>query len=90
MRSSEEMAYALYLADCNYDLIGTPGSSVRTRTWDELEYEEEQKMYLRHVDTLLRYLFEHGRISAYLNAGQLEKFGAEYRAYLAKKNEAKR
>ncbi len=83
------MAYALYLADCRYDTIGTPGSSVQPRTWDELDYEEEQKMYLRHVDAVLKYLFEHGRISSYLNAEQLEAYGEEYRAYLTAKNETK-
>jgi hypothetical protein len=86
LRSSEEMAYALYLADCQYDFIGTPGSSVQPRTWDELDYEEEQQMYQRHVETLLKFLFEHGRISAYLNAQQLEEFKEEYRAYLQQKN----
>ena len=88
MRSSEEMAYAIYLADCTYDMIGTPGSSVVPRSWDELDYEEEQKMYLRHVDAVIRHLFEHGRISSYLNDTLLEKYRQEYRAYLRAKQES--
>lgn len=83
MRSSEEIAYAMYLADyeATDPQLGRPLLS-----WEELTYSEQQ-MYLRHVNAAFEYLFEHGRISSYVNAKQLEKFGTEYRAYLAEKSE---
>lgn len=81
MRHSEEMGYEMYLADCKDSLVGTPGSSVQPRTWDEL-HEEEQEMYLRHVNAAFKYLFTNGRISSYLSAENLEKHKREYKAYL--------
>ncbi len=42
--------------------------------------------YLAEVNAILEYLFEHGRISAYLNAEQLEEFKEEYKAWLTVKN----
>ncbi len=86
MRSSEEMAYVLYLADCKESGIGTPDSSVQPRSWEQLDYEEEQRRYLGYVDALMRYLFEHGRISAYLSSERLDELSKEYRAYLKAKN----
>ncbi len=82
MRSSEEMGYAMYLADYNVTdtQLGRPLLS-----WDELEHGEQQT-YLRHVKAAFEYLFEHGRISAYLSYNRLETLKAEYRAYLASKN----
>lgn len=81
VRSSEEMAYRMYLAD--YE--ATPVELGRPlETWDELTYEEQQT-YLRHVQAAFKYLFDHGRISSYLSTARLEKLRLEYRAYLADK-----
>jgi hypothetical protein len=85
MRHSEEMAYELYLSDCKLSQIGTPGSSVQPRTWDELDYDEEQLRYLGYVNAAFEYLFEHGRISSYVSIDDLRKFREEYKAYLAEK-----
>lgn len=52
---NQEIAYAIYLADCKYDLIGTPGSSVKPHKWEEL-YEEIQQEYLRHAKAAVEYL----------------------------------
>ncbi|OLD63749.1 MAG: hypothetical protein AUF65_01190 [Chloroflexi bacterium 13_1_20CM_50_12] len=78
MRHSEEMGYEMYLSDYNatHPSLGRP-----LETWDEL-HEEEQEMYLRHVNAAFKYLFTHGRISSYLSAENLEKHKQEYKAYL--------
>lgn len=62
MDENEEMAYAMYLADCEYDLIGTPGSSVRPYKWEEL-HEEIQQEYVRHAKAALKYLSEKNRLT---------------------------
>ncbi len=82
MRSSEEMALVLYQAWQRYE----GRHDVAEIEWDDLS-EWEQEGYLAEVNALLEYLFEHGRISAYLNTEQLEEFKEEYRAYLAQKNQ---
>lgn len=87
MRSSEDMAYQCYLSDCTLSQIGTPGSSVHPRTWDELDYEEEQLRYLGYVNAIFKHLFEHGRISQYINEEQLKKAHTEFRAYLESRKE---
>jgi hypothetical protein len=78
LRSSEEMALVLYHAECSK-------LNLEPQQWDELSYEHQQ-LYLAEVNAFLEYLFEHGRISAYINAKQLEEFRAKYRAYLQQKN----
>lgn len=85
MRSSEEFALALYQAWAKY--VGDENSN--RIEWDEID-EWQQQIYLDQVNTAFKYLFEHGRISAYLSATHLEELRAEYRAYLTQKNEAKR
>ena len=88
MRSSEEMAYAAYLADYNaLPHERSPEHGLRFErpgSWDELT-EEEQATYLRHVNAILEHLFEHGRISAYVNSERLEAFSREYKTYLEQK-----
>lgn len=85
MRSSEDMAYAMYLAD-HKALHHAQHPSVSMQfehplTWDELT-EEEQNTYLRHVNAMFEHLFEHGRISSYLSGKNLEELRQEYMAYL--------
>ncbi len=82
MRSSEEMALVLCHAWLRYE----GHHNVEEIEWDDLS-EFEQEGYLAEVNALLEYLFEHGRISSYLNTKQLEAFKEEYRAYLAQKNQ---
>jgi hypothetical protein len=86
VRSSEEMAYRMYLADYEATSVelGRP-----PETWEELT-EEEQTTYLRHVEAAFKYLFENGRISSYLSAARLEKLRLEYRDYLGKKSEVRK
>ena len=81
MRHSEEMALVLYQAWQRYE----GRHDVSEIEWDDLS-EFEQGGYLAEVNALLEYLFEHGRISAYLNAEQLEEFKEEYKAWLTVKN----
>jgi hypothetical protein len=81
MRDSEYMAYAMYLSDYNA-INAEQGKSLQT--WDELSYEE-QTMYLRHVSASFHYLFDNGKISAYISNKSLEKYKAKYREYLATK-----
>ncbi len=81
MRHSEEMALVLYQAWQRYE----GRHDVSEIEWDDLS-EFEQGGYLAEVNALLEYLFEHGRISAYLNAEQLEEFKEEYKAWLTTKN----
>ncbi len=81
MRSSEEMALVLFRAWTGFE----GRTDVSEIEWDDLT-EWEQEGYLAEVNALFEYLFEHGRISSYLNAEQLEELKAEYRAYLASKN----
>ena len=78
MRQSEEMALVLAHA---WAKSQDPASKTEEMTWDDLT-PWDQEGYLAEVNALLEYLFEHGRISAYLNAKQLEEFKEEYRAYL--------
>ena len=80
MRHSEEMAFVLYQAWQRHK-----GNIVDEIEWDDLT-EWEQEGYLAEVNAILEYLFEHGRISAYLNAEQLEEFKEEYKAWLTVKN----
>ncbi len=80
MRHSEEMAFILYQAWQRHK-----GNIVDEIEWDDLT-EWEQEGYLAEVNAILEYLFEHGRISAYLNAEQLEEFKEEYKAWLTVKN----
>ncbi len=80
MRHSEEMAFILYQAWQRHK-----GNIVDEIEWDDLT-EWEQEGYLTEVNAILEYLFEHGRISAYLNAEQLEEFKEEYKAWLTVKN----
>ena len=81
MRSSEEMALVLYQAWQRYE----GRANVEEIEWDDL-FEWQQGGYLAEVNALLEYLFEHGRISDYLDTEQLEAFKEEYRAYLALEN----
>ena len=81
MRHSEEMALVLCQAWQRYE----GRADVEEIEWDDLS-EFEQGGYLAEVNALLEYLFEHGRISAYLNAEQLEEFKEEYKAWLTVKN----
>ncbi len=81
MRHSEEMALVLYQAWLRYE----GRTDVAEIEWDDLT-EWEQEGYLAEVNAILEYLFEHGRISAYLNAEQLEEFKEEYKAWLTVKN----
>jgi hypothetical protein len=84
MRSSEEMALVLARAWCKtHETIFSRPS--RELEWDDIT-EWDQEGYLAEVNALLEYLFEHGRISAYINAEQLEELRREYRAYLTAKN----
>ncbi len=81
MRSSEEMALVLYQAWQRYE----GRHDVEEIEWDDLS-AFEQGGYLAEVDALIRYLFEHGRISAYLSIERLDELSKEYRAYLKAKN----
>lgn len=54
--------------------------------WDDIG-EYAQALYLAEVDALMRYLFEHGRISAYISFDMLERLKEEYRLYLLAKSE---
>ena len=74
------MAFILYQAWQRHK-----GNIVDEIEWDDLT-EWEQEGYLAEVNAILEYLFEHGRISAYLNAEQLEEFKEEYKAWLTVKN----
>ncbi len=85
MRSSEEMALVLFQAWAKYE----GDKNAHEIEWDDIG-EWQQQGYLDQVNTIFKYLFEHGRISAYLNANQLEELRAEYRAYLTEKNKVKR
>ena len=77
MRSSEEMGYAMYVARCTC-------ARIEPVSWEKLG-EFLQKIYVSEANAALEYLFEHGRISSYINAEQLARCGAEYRMYLAEK-----
>lgn len=88
MRSSEDMAYALYLADYKHQYNNAgPMRSFATSDlseplqWDDLEYDDQER-YLRYVNALFEHLFEYGRICQYINAEQLAVAGVEYTAYL--------
>jgi hypothetical protein len=81
MRSSEEMAMVLYRAWAGYN----KHADVSLVTWEDIG-EYAQELYLSQVNALLEHLFEHGRISQYLNVEQLEEFKKEYGAYLASKD----
>jgi len=85
MRSSEEMALVLFQAWAKYE----GDTNADEIEWDDIG-EWQQQGYLDQVNAILTYLFEHGRISAYLNVTHLEELRTEYKAYLAEKNEAKR
>jgi len=82
MRDSEELAFALYRAQAalpqyEYQPIDS---------WDDLN-EEAQERYLAMVNAAFEWLFEHGRISQYINVEQLEEASKEYRAYLETGNQ---
>ena len=81
MRHSEEMALVLYQAWQRYE----GRANVEEIEWDDLT-EWEQEGYLAEVNAILEYLFEHGRISAYLSSERLDELSKEYRAYLKAKN----
>lgn len=83
MRSSEHMAYAMYLADWKATRVSTPDPE-QPLEWDNLS-EEDQTTYLRHVNALFEHLFEHGRISSYLSHEMLDTLKAEHQTYLAEK-----
>jgi hypothetical protein len=85
MRSSEQFAFALFCAWIRYE----EGTNTDEIEWEDIG-EWQQKGYLDQVKTAFEWLFEHGRISAYINAEQLEAYRKEYRAYLTEKNEVKR
>jgi hypothetical protein len=76
VRNSEEMAFALYQAWARHYKHEDMASS-----WDEL-CEDSQQAYLADVNAAFAYLFEHGRISQYINAEQLAAAEREYQAYL--------
>ncbi len=79
MRSSEELAFVIYQT-------GNKMAGVEPlQSWDELS-EHAQESYLACANAALHYLFEHGRISSYLNHTQLDRASTEYKAYLASKN----
>lgn len=79
MRSSEEMALTLFQAWLRYE--GSDYCNPDEVEWDDLG-EFQQLGYLDQVNVIFKYLFEHGRISQYINAQQLEEAKKEYRAYL--------
>lgn len=84
MRSSEEMALVLYHAWARHNRH----SDAAQEEWDDIG-EYDQTLYLAEVDALMRYLFEHGRISAYISYDMLERLKEEYRLYLLAKSEVK-
>ncbi len=85
MRKDEEMALTLFQAWAKYE---------GDKNADEIEWDDigewQQKGYLDQVNTVFKYLFEHGHLSATLDREQMEAYGAKYGVYLAGKNEAKR
>lgn len=83
MRSSEHMAHVMYLADWKATRVSPPDPE-QPLEWDDLS-EEDQLAYLRRVNALFGYLFEHGRISSYLSHEMLDTLKAEYQAYLTEK-----
>ena len=82
MRSSEAIAYALYLADYQETdpRLGRP-----LLEWEEIE-EGERQTYLRHAEASLRHLFEHGRIITYIPTAQrYQELSDQHQEYLASK-----
>lgn len=82
MRSSEAMAYALYLADYQETdpRLGRP-----LLEWEEIE-EGERQTYLRHAEASLRHLFEHARIIAYIpTTRKYQELSDQHREYVAAK-----
>jgi len=83
MRDSEELAFALYRAESALPL---PFERQTFTSWEQLP-EKAQESYLAMVNAAFEWLFEHGRISQYINAEQLEEASKEYRAYLETENQ---
>jgi hypothetical protein len=82
MRSIEQIAYALYLADYHET---DPRLERPLLEWLDLD-EEARQIYLRHAEASLRHLFEHGRIISYISTQQrYEELSSQYQAYLAAK-----
>jgi hypothetical protein len=84
MRSSEYMAYALYLADWNATHVSPPDPD-EALAWEQLA-EEQQLTYLRHASAMLTYLFEHGRIITYIPTPQrYQELSDQHQEHLAAK-----
>ena len=81
MRDSEEMGYAIYLAERKF--LEERGFTNGANSWDNLD-EVVQGLYVTGANAALEWLFEHGRISQYINHEQLEQASTEFRAYLEK------